>query len=264
MPKVIEPLYDLPSDYEICAMLAEKLGMYDEYTEGGKTAEDWYNEWIDTMVTEYADVYGDRDSFVARGNMTKPYTEESTSEIPFAAYIADPEANPLNTPTGKIEIFSVKMAEFNATIGDAAESPPIPKYVQEWFSPFGPEAEEYPLQAMGHHYMHRSHSTYDNIDWLEEAHPQRVFMNVIDAEERGIADGDDVHVYNQFGEMIIPVRVTHRIMPGVVDIPQGGWYTPDSNGIDRRGCINVLTTDRNTPYAFGNPQHTIMCQVEKA
>jgi anaerobic dimethyl sulfoxide reductase subunit A len=261
---VIEPLNDLPSDYEVAAMLAERLDLYDDYTEGGKTAEDWYNEWLDTMVTEYGDVYGDREAYVARGSMTKPYTEESIAEIPFANYIADPEANPLNTPTGKIEIFSVKMAEFNAAIGDPAESPPIPKYVQEWFSPFGPEAEEFPLQAVGHHYARRSHSTHDNIDWLEEALPQRIFMNVLDAEERGIEDGDLVRVHNQFGEMIIAVRVTPRIMPGVVDIPQGGWFTPDSQGVDRRGAINVLTTHRNTPYAFGNPQHTIMVQVEKA
>jgi anaerobic dimethyl sulfoxide reductase subunit A len=196
--------------------------------------------------------------------MTIPYTEESVAEIPFADYIADPEANPLNTPTGKIEIFSVAMAEFNASIGNAEESPPIPKYVQEYYSPFGPEAEEYPLQAMGNHYARRSHSTHDNIDWLEEALPQRVFMNTMDAEARGIDEGDLVHVFNQFGEMIIPVRVTPRIMPGVVNIPQGGWYTPDSKGVDRRGAINVLTTHRNTPYAFGNPQHTIMVQVEKA
>lgn len=264
MPKAIEPLYDLPNDYEISAMLAERLDLYDQYTEGGKSSEDWYNQFVDTMVTENGAVYGDKESFVARGNMTKPYTEESIAEIPFAAYIADPEANPLNTPTGKIEIFSVAMAQFNASIGDATQSPPIPKYVQEWFSPFGPEAEEYPLQAVGHHTLHRSHSTFDNIDWLEEAHPQRVFMNPVDAEARGIADGDAVHVFNQYGEMIIPVRVTPRIMPGVIDIPQGAWYTPDANGIDRRGCINVLTTERNTPYAFGNPQHTIMAQVEKA
>ena len=169
MPKVIEPLNDLPSDYEVAAMIAERLGIYDEYTDGGKTAEDMYNGFVDTMVTEYGDIYGNRESFEARGNMTKPYTPEEVAVIPFADYIADPEANPLNTPTGKIEIFSVKMAEFNADIGDAVESPPIPKYVQEWFSPFGPEAEEYPLQAMGHHYARRSHSTHDNIDWLEEA-----------------------------------------------------------------------------------------------
>jgi anaerobic dimethyl sulfoxide reductase subunit A len=51
-------------------------------------------------------------------------------------------------------------------------------------------------------------------------------------------------------------------MPGVVDIPQGAWYDPDKNGVDRGGCINVLTSQRWTPFAFGTTQHTIMVQVE--
>jgi anaerobic dimethyl sulfoxide reductase subunit A len=53
-------------------------------------------------------------------------------------------------------------------------------------------------------------------------------------------------------------------MPGVVTLPQGAWWTPDEKGTDRRGSINVLTSERWTPFAFGNAQHTIMVQVEKA
>jgi len=34
--------------------------------------------------------------------------------------------------------------------------------------------------------------------------------------------------------------------------------------VDRGGNINVLTSERWTPLAFGNAQHTIMVQVEKA
>jgi anaerobic dimethyl sulfoxide reductase subunit A len=49
-----------------------------------------------------------------------------------------------------------------------------------------------------------------------------------------------------------------------VDIPQGAWWTPDEAGVDRRGCVNVLTSERWTPYAFGNAQHTIMVEVKKA
>ena len=109
----------------------------------------------------------------------------------------------------------------------------------------------------------RVHSTLDNIDWMQEAFPQRVFINPKDAGERGIADGDMVRVWNDRGAMIIPARVTPRIMPGVVDIPQGGWYTPDAAGVDRRGCVNVLTSEKPTPYAFGNTQQSIMVQVEK-
>jgi anaerobic dimethyl sulfoxide reductase subunit A len=262
MPKVVEPLYDLPSDYAVSAMLAERLGIYDAFTEGGRTEEDWYNWFIDGMISEYGDIYGDRDTFIARGSMTIPYTDDIP--LPFADFIADPVANPLQTASGKIEIFSTMFAQHNATVGDPAYSPPIPKYVQEWESPFGPEAEEYPLQAMGHHYMRRTHSTWDNIDWMEESFPQRIFMNPMDAEERGISDGDQVRVWNQRGTIIMPVRITVRIMPGLVDIPQGGWFTPDPTGVDRRGSINILSNERPTPYSFGNPQHSIMVQVEKA
>jgi len=258
MPQVIEPLYGTKSDYAICAMIAERLGLYDEFTEGGKTELDWYNQWVDQMVSENAAIYGDRASFEERGSMTIPYTDNPP--VPFADFIADPAAAPLSTPSGLIEIFSPALVAVNKP----DEVPPIPKYIQEWESPFGPEAEQYPLQALGHHYMHRSHSTFDNIDWLEEAWPQRAYMNALDAEERGIADGDLVKIYNDRGAMIIPVRLTHRIIPGVVDIPQGAWFTPDASGVDRRGCVNVLTSERPSPYAIGTTQHTIMVQVEKA
>ena len=33
---------------------------------------------------------------------------------------------------------------------------------------------------------------------------------------------------------------------------------PDENGIDRRGAVNMLTSERWSPLAFGNTQHTIM------
>ncbi len=149
-------------------------------------------------------------------------------------------------------------------MNNPAEIPPIPKYIQEWESPFGPEAKTYPLQAMGSHTLHRVHSTHDNNDWLEEAFPQRVYINTLDAEARGIEDGDWVRVFNERGEMIIPCRVTVRILPGVVDIPTGAWWTPDEAGVDRRGAVNVLTSERLTPLAHGNAQHTIMVQVKKA
>jgi anaerobic dimethyl sulfoxide reductase subunit A len=140
--------------------------------------------------------------------------------------------------------------------------PPIPKYVQEWESPF--DGGQYPLQAIGHHTLHRVHSTHDNNDWLEEAFPQRLFINPLDAERRGIRDGDPVRVYNDRGEMVITCRLTPRIMPGVVDIPQGAWYAPDEEGTDRGGSINVLTSHRWTPFAFGTAQHTAMVEVERA
>ena len=175
-------------------------------------------------------------------------------------FCRDPQGHPLNTPSGKIEIFSKTLADLD----DSQEIPPIPKYIQEWESPFGDESHQYPLQAIGSHSLHRVHSTHDNVDWLEEAFPHRIWINALDARERGIRDGDWVRVFNARGAMVLPCRVTVRILPGVVDIPQGAWWTPDEAGIDRRGAVNVLTSEKLTPFAHGNAQHTIMVQVEKA
>jgi len=40
MKQCIKPLYESKSDYEICRLVAERLGVEREYTEGN-TVEDW-------------------------------------------------------------------------------------------------------------------------------------------------------------------------------------------------------------------------------
>ena len=117
------------------------------------------------------------------------------------------------------------------------------------------------MQAIGHHTLARVHSTHDNNDWLGEAFPQRVFLNPLDAEERGIRDGDHVAVFNARGTLVLKCRVTPRIMPGVVDVPQGAWWKPEADGTDLGGNINVLTSSRWTPFAFATAQHTVMVDV---
>jgi anaerobic selenocysteine-containing dehydrogenase len=148
-------------------------------------------------------------------------------------------------------------------MGKPGEIAGVPKYRNEWESPFGNEAKKYPLQAMGHHYMPRVHSTHNNNEWTMAAFPQRAFMNHADAEKRKIRNGDMVKVWNDRGAMVIKCRLTKKVMPGLVDIPQGAWYKPDNSGTDTGGNINILTTDRWTALAKGNAQHTIMVEVEK-
>ena len=258
LPKLVEPLGESKSDFQICADLAARLGIADAFTEG-LDERGWVNRLLEhyrrTQFEEVPllDEFEQRNIGVYSRNVTEP-------KVSFADFREDPEKHPLNTPSGKVEIFSAELFERE----NPAEIPAVPKYIQEWESPFGPEVEEYPLQVIGSHTLHRVHSTHDNNDWLEEAFPQRVFINPLDAEDRGVEDGDWVKVFNQRGAMVIPCRVTARMMPGVVDIPQGAWWTPDAAGIDRRGSVNVLTSEKLTPFAHGNAQHTIMVQVEKA
>jgi len=48
-----------------------------------------------------------------------------------------------------------------------------------------------------------------------------------------------------------------------VALGEGAWYDPDEKGIDKAGSINVLTTQRPSPLAKGNPSHSNLVQVAK-
>jgi anaerobic selenocysteine-containing dehydrogenase len=85
----------------------------------------------------------------------------------------------------------------------------------------------------------------------------------MDAQDRNISDGEMVRVFNDRGKVIIQARVIPKIMPGVVDVPQGAWYTPDENGVDIRGWANVLTRDARSP-AGAFCSNTALVQVEKS
>jgi anaerobic dimethyl sulfoxide reductase subunit A len=256
MPKLVEPAGQSRSDYSICAGIAERLGIGPAYTEGRDE-----RAWVDWLLGRYRETrFPDLPSLdeFERSNIGVYAKSVTCPSVAFADFRADPEHFPLDTPSGKIEIFSRQLCNMRHP-----EIPAVPKYIQEWESPFGPESGSYPLQAIGHHTLHRVHSTHDNVDWLEEAFPQRCFINPIDAQKRGLRDGDSVRVFNDRGAIILKCRITPRILPGVVDIPQGAWWTPGTDGIDRRGCVNVLTSERWTPLAYGTAQHTMMVEAEK-
>ena len=168
----------------------------------------------------------------------------------------------LQTQTGKIEFESSSLKRFDP---DDPERPPIMTYRESWEGPHTTELfEKYPLQLISAHYKQRTHSTYGNVPWMKEAAPQVVWINPIDAEPRGINNGDMVVVYNDRGRSRVSARVTPRIIPGVAHLSEGAWYSPDSDGVDQSGCANILTRYRPSPLAKGDPMHTCLVQVEKA
>lgn len=187
--------------------------------------------------------------------------------VAFRAFREDPQANPLKTPSGKIEIYSERLAK----IADTWELKkdeiihPLPAYTPGFDGWDDPLRKTYPLQLTGFHYKARTHSSYGNIDVLQQACPQEVWINPIDAQARGIRHGDTVRVFNNNGEMLIAAKVTPRILPGVTAIGQGAWLKADMFGdrVDHGGSINILTSHRPSPLAKGNPSHSNLVQIEK-
>jgi len=254
--QLIEPMYEAKDVLWVAEQLADRLGLGEQFREGHATREDWLRDIV-TVAQEKNEDFPTYEEFKEIGYYKKT---GGGGFIAGKAFREDPVANPLKTPTGKIEIYSPTMAEQN----DPAEIPAIPEYIPEWEGVSDPLREKYPLLMVGHHSVQRSHSTFDNVAAMQEAHIQALWMNTLDAEARGIKNGDMVKVFNGRGVVRVPAYVTNRLRPGVTSLPQGAWYTPDENGVDIRGCINTLTKYHPTPFAKGNPQHTNLVQVEKA
>ncbi|MBI4288214.1 MAG: molybdopterin-dependent oxidoreductase [Chloroflexi bacterium] len=233
------------SDWQIACELAPRLGIAN-YAE--KSEEEWLR-----YLTANNPSLPDYDAF----RSMPAFKMNAPSHVAFREQVQDPVKNPFPTPSGKIEIYSQRIADMNNPM-----LPPIPEYVEAWESPADPLSTKYPLQLISTHSKHRANSVFSNVPWVTELEPHALWVSFQDAVARGIKDGDSVRVFNDRGEMRAPAKVTERIMPGVVHIPAGAWYAPDKDGIDRGGCVNVLTRDEMSPGgAF--PDNTCLVQVER-
>jgi len=262
LSQAIEPQFECRPVYEMCAEIAKRLGVEEEFTEG-RTHDEWL-EWVVEETRKNNPDFPDYETFREMG--IYKVTNPGEPSVAYADFREDPEANPLSTPSGKIEIFSKALYDIANTweIPEGDVITGIPVYAATWEGYEDPLREKFPLQMIGHHYKARTHSSYHNVEWLRKAAPQEVWMNPLDAEERGLELGDMVHVYNDRGRLKLPVKVTPRIAPGVISVPQGAWYEPNKDGVDEGGCVNTLTALRPSPLAKANPQHTNLVQVEKA
>jgi anaerobic dimethyl sulfoxide reductase subunit A len=250
MNRALEPLGECKSDFDIVSELAERLGIdnFNPHTE-----DEWLKMFVDHNP-EYQQHIKDYDKFredgIHRVKLAEPI-------IAFKKQIDNIENNPFPTPSGKIEIFSQRVADLNKP-----DTPPIPKYMPTSEDRNDPLFAKYPLQLLTPHPKNRVHSELYMVPWLREVEAHRAWINPLDAEPRGIKDGDEIYVFNGRGRVAITAWVTERIIPGVVSIFEGAWYNPDRDGIDRGACANTLTNDA---YSGGGAavMNTSLVEIEK-
>lgn len=249
--RALEPLGECKSDFDIVTEVAERLGIKDfnPYSE-----DEWLRMFIEKNPETAAQIT-DYEKFKREGIHRVKLQDPI---VAFKGQIEDIEGNPFPTPSGKIEIYSQRVADLNTPL-----CPPIPKYMSTPEDRNAPLFKKYPLQLITPHPKNRVHSELYLVPWLREVEPHRAWINPVDAKPRGIRDGDEIYVFNDRGKVAITAWVTERIIPGVICIFEGAWYAPDENGIDRGACANTLTNDA---YSGGGASvmNTCLVQVDKA
>ncbi len=267
MKKVIEPVYESKSDFEIFALISEKLGKGKEFTEG-KSEMEWIKSFYDAALAQAKAkkiAMPDFDTFWnGTGVVEFPITEGKTF-VRYGKFREDPLLNPLGTPSGRIEIYSKNIEKMG--YDDCGPHP-------MWYEPverLGGPTTKYKLHVATSHPKSRLHSQLCGTK-LRETYTvsghEPCLINPKDAEARGIKDGDVVRVFNDRGQILAGAKVTDHIRPGVIRVNEGGWYDPQEGGkvgtLSKYGDANVLTVDIGTSkLAQGNCGHTAVAEVEK-
>ncbi|NCB41124.1 MAG: dimethyl sulfoxide reductase [Clostridia bacterium] len=249
--KCIEALFGSRFEYDWISDVSKELGCHAAFTDNKRTAFEWIQE-LYCKTKEIEPELPEFSVFMENGGFA---FEKGENIVAFKDIVEN--GGQFSTPSGKIEIFAKSLYDMNKP----DDIPGLPKYVACQEGPEDPSVAVYPLQLIGYHTKRRCHSIHDNNPLLEELDKPLLWINTEDAKERNIQDGNLTETYNDRGCVRIPAKVTDKIMRGVVAISEGGWYRPDKNGVDERGCINVLTSSKPTPLAKGNPQHTNLVEV---
>jgi biotin/methionine sulfoxide reductase len=263
MQKAVEPIGRARNDFDIFTDLGERLGCAQEFTQG-RDEMAWLRHLYERCrVTAGTNAMPDFDTFWRDGWFEIPAGDEEY--VLYGEFRSDPCKHPLRTPSGKIELYSERIAGFGY-----ADCPPHPAWIEpaEWLG--GEMAVSYPLHLVSSQPRDRLHSQMDPGPVSaggKVADREAIAMHPDEASTRGLADGDVARVFNARGACLAGVIVTDAIRPGVVRLACGAWYDPADDSDDalcRHGNANVLTRDHGTSQLGQGPSSaTTLVQVER-
>lgn len=253
--KAVEPLGECKSEFEICQLLAERLGfgeyfqddetkvMREAIDNGGNldvngdliTYDRLVDEtWIRTLDDEYYDfANGVYSTATARANF---YIENAAPRLDWG----DPTFDPIKVA---LPYFEPPHEAWNESVG-GYEANPL--------------AKKYPLIFYSMHARWRTHTTYGDVEWLRELDPEpRISINPQDAAARGIAEGDLVRAFNDRGEVVVRARIDAGMRPGSVNVPHG-WQEHQFV----RGHYANLSSRATHQFDANDNVYDCLCEVE--
>ncbi|MEO0910057.1 MAG: molybdopterin-dependent oxidoreductase, partial [Pseudomonadota bacterium] len=239
MEKAVDPPPNVRNDYDIFRGIARWMNIEPEFSEGmnpdewirriykqttvsdGKTGDLASSQNIDGNAGKDALTFPDWETFCEKGWFQFPIPEEP--RVMFKKFVSDPEKYPVDTPSGKIEIFSETVSGFGY-----ADCPGHPVWMEpfEWLG----NGNDDQLHMISNQPATKLHSQLDQgatsrSGKINGREPLMIHPN--DANKRGIKDLDVVRLYNKRGSCLAAAVVTYAIRQGVVQISTGSWWDPD-------------------------------------
>ncbi|MCH9673344.1 MAG: molybdopterin guanine dinucleotide-containing S/N-oxide reductase [Gammaproteobacteria bacterium] len=265
MRQVTDRTGEARDDYDIFADIADRLGAREAFTEN-RTSRQWiekmYEDSRSNAAAEGIEMPG-FDNFWQQGVVE--FAPNPKPVIMLEDFRRDPDAHPLKTPSGKIEVFSDVIAGFG--YDDCGGHPAWHEPV-EWLG--SDKASEFPLHLLSDQPKTRLHSQLDpsphsQAEKIQGRQP--VTIHPEDAAARGIGDGDIVRLFNERGSCLAGAVVCDDIAAGVLRLSTGAWFDPDLEaalgGVERHGNPNVLTVDRGaSQLSQGCIAQTCLVEVE--
>ena len=171
-----------------------------------------------------------------------PYDGGSPDGIAFADHS-------FPTPSGKVEFASAEAARLWGV-------DPVPDYQPLDEGHASPLASRYPLQLLSCKTRDRIHSQFGNLDWVRDIERRhRLDIHPLDAQARGLAEGDRAVVWNDRGRIELDVRLDEGLRPGVVHILEGRCHEGDPD-------VNQLTDAGVTDMNHGATFYETLVEVE--
>jgi anaerobic selenocysteine-containing dehydrogenase len=208
----IPPVGESKSNWDVFCLLAQGMGF----------KEPFFNQTADDLIDHLLSI----PSPMREGIDYEAFSAGKAVEIP----LPSDARTRFKTPSGKIEFLNPK------------ESHSLPCYLP-------PYEGDYPFRLMASPSLYALNSSFrEREDLRKKEKAMFLQMNPVDAEARGMREGDPVTAFNQLGEVSFTLLVTPKTPPGVV-VAEGVWWLSHCPG---PRSINALTSQRLTDKGGGS------------
>lgn len=256
MKQLVQPLFEAKDDFWIFSQLAKRFGFEKKFT-----ADRSLMEWIEWSYGRSGSEVSFND-FWSDGVVEFDIPKENEGFVRYADFRKDPEKHNLRTPSGRIEIYSEKVASFGY---DDCQGHPKWLPPAEWLGARG--TSKYPYHMLSPHPRYRLHSQMDNTELRHKYKingREPMHMSKSDAKKLNLKTGDTAEVYNSRGAIVVGVLVSDKIKEGVVSVDEGAWYYSEDGSRCLSGQANVLTSSRpSSKLAQGTSSGSCIVAIRK-